>query len=62
MKVKATKLGYYSERRYRPGQTFFLKDAKHFTESWMEKLSNKKGHPKKEAVSVPTSNSNDEVI
>jgi len=38
MKVKATTMVFYNDRRYREGQVFHLKDAKHFAKSSMEKL------------------------
>lgn len=39
MKVKAKRLGYYANIRIKEGQKFRLKDSKHFSGEWMEKLS-----------------------
>jgi len=38
MRVKATKLGYYEDKRRREGEEFVLTDTKHFSVKWMEKL------------------------
>lgn len=46
MRVKATKLGYYGEKRQRPGQVFSLSDAKHFSPKWMTSMEEKKGSKK----------------
>lgn len=43
MRVRATELGYYGDRRQRAGQVFTLTDPKHFSEKWMEKLDKKAG-------------------
>ena len=47
MKVKATKLGFYNNRRQRPGMVFHLTDSKHFSENWMEKVEGKPSKPSK---------------
>ena len=41
MKVKAIKMGYYNDRRQKPGAVFHLNDANHFSENWMEKVESK---------------------
>lgn len=41
MRVRATDLCYYGDRRQRPGQVFTLKDPKHFNPKCMEKLDKK---------------------
>lgn len=41
MKVRATRLGYYANIRIKEGQSFRLKDAKHFSEKWQVKLGKK---------------------
>lgn len=41
MKVRATKLGYYGLILRRPGKVFVLKDTKHFSSRWMEKVAQK---------------------
>jgi hypothetical protein len=46
MRVKAIKLGYYGEKRQRPGQVFSLSNSKHFSEKWMIPLDEKKGSKK----------------
>lgn len=38
MKVKATELGYYEDKRRRPGDVFEISDEKAFSHKWMEKL------------------------
>ncbi len=38
MKVRATRLGYYNNKRQREGAEFFLKSDKDFSKTWMEKL------------------------
>lgn len=42
MLVKAKEMGYIYHVRVRPGQRFKLKDPKHFSEKWMEKVEPKK--------------------
>lgn len=36
IKVRATKLGYYGERRRRPGDVFVIDTEQHFSKRWME--------------------------
>lgn len=38
MRVRATKMGFYDNRRQREGSEFNLLDPKHFSEKWMERL------------------------
>ena len=66
MKVRAVKPGYYGDKRRKEGESFFLKDEKHFSKKWMEAVAKeeapKKKAPrrkKKEEVEV---NLNEEVI
>lgn len=50
MKVRATRLGYYGDRRRKPGEVFELRDRERrgkpypaeeqFSATWMEKLDN----------------------
>ena len=50
MKVKATMLGYYNNKRMREGTVFNLSSEKHFSKSWMTKVEAKgKGHKQKAA-------------
>ena len=42
MRVRATDLGYYGDRRQRPGSVFTLSNPAHFSEKWMEALDGKK--------------------
>jgi hypothetical protein len=46
MRVQATRLGYYGEKRQRPGQVFSLSDPKHFSTKWMKPLDEKKSGKK----------------
>lgn len=41
MRVQAIELGYYAERRMRPGQVFTLSSRDHFSEKWMKSLEGK---------------------
>lgn len=50
MKVRATKLGYYNNRRQKEGMIFFLKDEKHFSKNWMELVDEKPAKPKNPRV------------
>lgn len=43
MRVRAIELGYYGDRRQRPGQVFTLTDPKHFAKRWMELVDKKSG-------------------
>lgn len=36
MKVRATEMGFYINRRQRPGSEFMLEEKEHFTWTWME--------------------------
>ena len=47
MKVKATKLGYYGDRRRREGDVFFIKSEEELSQKWMEVLEEKAEPPKK---------------
>lgn len=49
MKVKAKMMGYYQDSRVREGEVFELKDEKHFSERWMEKVDADAEAPKAEA-------------
>lgn len=51
MKVRATKLGYYGDKRRKEGDTFFLKSEEAFSENWMEKVL-KASESKKESKKV----------
>lgn len=65
MKVKATKLGFYDQRRRKEGEIFFLHSPKFFSSKWMEKLDDeKKYEPKVESVAVsePEVTSEEDVI
>lgn len=46
MRVRATELGYYGDRRQREGQVFTLAKPEHFSAKWMEKLDGGKGGKK----------------
>jgi hypothetical protein len=65
MKVKATQLGYYGNRRRREGEVFHVED-KLFSESWMLKLEGGGSPPPVQAAEVveevPEESSEDEVI
>lgn len=39
MQVKAKETGFYGGHRKRPGQVFSLTTPKHFSDKWMEKVS-----------------------
>jgi hypothetical protein len=39
VKVRAKKLGFYNLARRRPGDVFTLRDPKHFSERWMERVT-----------------------
>lgn len=41
MQVKAIRVGYYGNKRRKEGERFALKDPKHFSKAWMEKVSGK---------------------
>ena len=70
MKVRATTMVFYNNRRYREGVEFHLQDEKHFTPSCMEKLEANKSAVKKkptskdskEDKSSPTVDQNQKVI
>jgi hypothetical protein len=64
MKVKAIKLGYYSDKRRREDDVFFLKKPEDFSKLWMEKFeqSNDSKHKKKTEKVAEAVNLNDEVI
>lgn len=38
MQVEAIAVGYYDNRRWKPGQKFSLKEPKHFSKKWMTSL------------------------
>lgn len=38
MKVRATRLGFYGNRRRKEGQEFILDDPDHFSKNWMESV------------------------
>lgn len=46
MRVKAIKLGYYGEKRQRPGQVFTISHEIHFSPKWMIPMDEKKGSKK----------------
>lgn len=48
MEVRATRLGYYNNRRQREGTKFVLSDKKHFSKLWMEKVGGADKSTKKE--------------
>jgi len=67
MKVRATKLGFYNNRKQREGTVFFLKERKlrgkklsaedQFSELWMEKVDGAeapKKAPAKKAKATPS--------
>lgn len=71
MKVRATKLGFYDQKRRKEGDVFVLHDPKLFSENWMEALDGKapakksKSKAKKEepiGVSEPEVSLEDDVI
>lgn len=41
MKVMAVQTGYYGEMRRRPGDVFWLTEAKHFSKTWMRRVSDR---------------------
>jgi hypothetical protein len=38
MLVKATRLGYYGDKRVREGATFYINSEKEFSSKWMKKV------------------------
>ena len=72
MKVRATKLGFYDQKRRKEGDVFILHDPKLFSENWMEAIDGKppvkskpKGKPKIQKpieVSEPEVSLEDDVI
>ena len=57
MRVQATQLGYYGDRRWRPGQVFTLKDSTHFSKKWMKPLDEVKNAKKKSKQEEPVEES-----
>lgn len=53
MRVQATQLGYYGDRRWRPGQVFTLKSSEHFSKKWMKPLDEVKNAKKKSKQEDP---------
>lgn len=49
MKVRATRLGYYGDKRRRPGDEFVISGPDHYSFRWMEKVESAKP-PKKKAT------------
>ena len=65
MRVRATKLGFYDQRRRKEGDVFILHNPKFFSSKWMEKLDGDKIlEPKIEAevVSEPDVSAAEDVI
>mgnify|MGYP000920271839 CR=1 FL=1 len=46
MKVEAIRLGYYGDKRRKEGDTFYLKDEKHFSKLWMKKFEENEDQPR----------------
>lgn len=59
MKVRATRLGYYGDKRRREGVVFAI-DEKDFSRKWMEKIS--AGDPAKPAKAERKSKKDEPVI
>jgi len=53
MKVKATKLGFYGNRRRYEGKEFYIQKPEHFSENWMVKVEKKNSEPEMVAEKAP---------
>ena len=63
MKVEATKLGFYGNKRRVAGSTFHIKDKKEFSKLWMKEVKESKPSKQKPAKpSKPSVDLNKEVI
>ena len=65
MKVRATRLGYFNDRRRREGEIFEVIDKKAFSPKWMEIVDGPKPAavpPPKEPAPAPAKTSSEEVI
>lgn len=49
MRVKATRIGYYGNKRQKEGEQFVLKSEKDFSKTWMEKVTGGKASKAAEA-------------
>lgn len=52
MKVRATRLGYYVDRRVKVGEIFEVPES-HFSDKWMEKVEGEKPAKKSKASKEP---------
>ena len=63
MLVKALRLGFYGVSRKREGDMFKLKDPKHFSSEWMEKVDEDEFEtPKKKPRKIKDEVPSDDII